>query len=314
LISVDDAGYTWEADPRHAEILARGLQKAVTTPRERTKADTRKLVSASFAAAAAGDDVRLADVLGKKFDDDPEDDENPLLDSERAFLYRSLTMRGAFLSLDRPDISYACKELARTMSAPRESCWQQLKRFGRYLLGFPRLVYRYAWSKPSTVLRVETDSDYAGCHLSRKSTSAYCMFWGKGWVKHSSKNQTTIATSTQEAEFYSVTGAAAAAIGVQSLLADLGVTVHVELHSDASAGIALSIRLGLGRAKHIAVQWLWLQKFVQNKEGKVLKISTKVNTSDLGTKVLDLPRVLFLLQLMGFRKMEGSHPCALKAA
>ena len=52
-------------------------------------------------------------------------------------LYRSMVMRGAYLAQDRADIQFACKELARRMSAPTQDDWAALKRLVRYVLGLP---------------------------------------------------------------------------------------------------------------------------------------------------------------------------------
>ena len=61
----------------------------------------------------------------------------------QAFAVRSVTMRAQYLALDRQDVQYASKELARCMQAPSTQSWQALKRLGRYLKGKPRLVWRY---------------------------------------------------------------------------------------------------------------------------------------------------------------------------
>ena len=48
--------------------------------------------------------------------------------------------RANCLSNDRPDIQFAVKKLATSMSNPTNRNWQELKRLGRYLKGKPRLV------------------------------------------------------------------------------------------------------------------------------------------------------------------------------
>ena len=53
---------------------------------------------------------------------------------QMATLYRAITTRGIYLSQDRSDIQYAVKETSRSMSSPRKSDWERLKRIGRYLL------------------------------------------------------------------------------------------------------------------------------------------------------------------------------------
>ena len=47
--------------------------------------------------------------------------------------FRSMCMRANYLAEDRPDVGFACKEIARLMSEPCEAAWEKLKRLGRYL-------------------------------------------------------------------------------------------------------------------------------------------------------------------------------------
>ena len=61
-----------------------------------------------------------------------------ILEGEQATLFRSGTMRCAYLAQDRADISEAIKCLARGMSKPRAGDMMQLKRVARYLKGVPR--------------------------------------------------------------------------------------------------------------------------------------------------------------------------------
>ena len=110
IISVEEGGYTYEPDARHAEVIIKelGLQEAkpVTTP--------------------VADECHETDEL---------------LDHERFKKYQSICARAHFLALDRMDIQYASKECCKAMSKPTLKDWAKLKRLGRYLVGKPRLVY-----------------------------------------------------------------------------------------------------------------------------------------------------------------------------
>ena len=55
------------------------------------------------------------------------------LGPEHATQYRAIVARLNYLSADRPDLAFAVKEVARTMSKPTEGCWERIKRIGRYL-------------------------------------------------------------------------------------------------------------------------------------------------------------------------------------
>ena len=56
---------------------------------------------------------------------------------EVAFLpvFKSCTMRLQFIALDRPDLQFVSKELARAMASPTQNAWEHLKHVARYLLG-----------------------------------------------------------------------------------------------------------------------------------------------------------------------------------
>ena len=112
--------------------------------------------------------------------------------------------------------------------------------------------------------------------------------------------QSVIALSTAEAEFYALCSAMSAALGLLSLLADFGLEFKINIGMDASAAIAMASRKGLGRTKHLQCQYLWVQKLVSSREVAIKKIHTDDNRSDLLTKHLQAPRILKLLEMLGF--------------
>ena len=69
---------------------------------------------------------------------------------------------------------------------------------------------------------------------------------------------------------------------------------------DATAGIAMLNRQGLGTVKHVATQYLWCQELVQNKEVELRKVPTIENYADLMTKSLAETPMNYLLSRMGF--------------
>ena len=73
-------------------------------------------------------------------DEDIDESEGELLEPSRATAYRSNVARMNYLNIDRPDIAFAVKELARKMSKPSAEDEQRVKRLARYLKGNPRAV------------------------------------------------------------------------------------------------------------------------------------------------------------------------------
>ena len=89
------------------------------------------------------------------------------------------------------------------MSQPTEYSWQALKRVCRFLRSAPRLVYTYPYQETEGV-DVYTDTDWAGCPKTRKSTSGGSVMFGSHLIKHWSSAQTSVALSPGEAEFAGV--------------------------------------------------------------------------------------------------------------
>ena len=93
------------------------------------------------------------------------------LDFERGPKFRRIGARANYLAQDRPDIMYSVKEICRQMSKPTVGGWKRMKRLARYLLAHPRTVIKYAWQRREEEMEGFSDSDWAGCRRSGKSTS-----------------------------------------------------------------------------------------------------------------------------------------------
>ena len=87
--------------------------------------------------------------------------------------YRSWTMRASDLSQDRCELRFAVKELARRMQLPDAKNMQALKRLVRFLKGSPRCSVVYGRQAEQQVVDVFSDSDWAGCVKTRRSTSSH---------------------------------------------------------------------------------------------------------------------------------------------
>ena len=70
--------------------------------------------------------------------------------------------------------------------SPRESDFQDLKRLLRLLKGKPRVLLKFGRQKFADTIHMYVDSDFAGCLLTRCSTSGLVATFGRHTVKASS--------------------------------------------------------------------------------------------------------------------------------
>ena len=234
-------------------------------------------------------------------DSTPEAPELRPLDREEMRRYRSAVARCNYLAQDRFEIAFTTKELCRAMSKPTASDAKAVTRLCRFLKGLPRLVQRIPFADcPPSNIEVFVDSDWAGCRRSRKSTSGGVVLFGGAAVKGWSSNQSVIALSSGEAEYYAALKGASCALGFKAMLADLGIESKITLYTDSSAARGIIHRAGLGKLRHLETGYLWLQAAVKSKRLQVRKVLGTENPADLFTKhlaIADMWRHLETLQI-----------------
>ena len=104
--------------------------------------------------------------------------------------------------------------------------------------------------------------------------------------------------SSAEAEYYAMVEGAVKAIGLKSMLKELGMQHDepVTLLSDSSAARAFAARRGVGRMRHMETRMLWLQLEVQQQRIRLGRVWGKENPADLMTKYLSEKEVRQHLQ------------------
>ena len=83
-----------------------------------------------------------------------------------------------------------------------------------------------------------------------------------------------VSLSSAESELYAAVKTAPEGLGVQSVAKDLGILCGLNLHLDASATMDLVNRRGVGKAKHVDMENLWIQE--ASKSGRF--VTKKVGT------------------------------------
>ena len=151
----------------------------------------------------------------------------------------------------------------------------------------------YKKAKGATFLDAYSDSDWAGDRQTRKSTSGGMICIAGAMIKSWSKNQSVVARSSGEAEFYALNRAITEALGIRALAKDLGYDFKIRMHVDSSAAKSMVSRTGLGKTRHIEVEYLWSQDIMREKFIEVRKILGLLNPADVCTKPLNQLDIAF---------------------
>lgn len=112
--------------------------------------------------------------------------------------YRAVAARSDHSGVFPLDLQFAVQEVCRGMVAPD---WRRVKRIARCLHMVPRAVISIgAESENEDAISAYEDSGWADCRRSRRSTSGGVLTIGAVALKARSSTQSTIATSSGEAE------------------------------------------------------------------------------------------------------------------
>lgn len=149
------------------------------------------------------------------------------LSARESSVFRSFAARANYLALDRCDIQYSTKELCRGMAKPTVGDMKKLKRLGRYLLGVPRVVSEFKFQGACHEFTAHSDSDWAGCRRTARSTSSRVIKRGAHLVKSWSLTQKFVTLSSAEAELMAAVKATAETIGMTQLAESWGCTSQV---------------------------------------------------------------------------------------
>ncbi len=138
------------------------------------------------------------------------------------------------------------------------------------------------------------------------------MTLGKHVVKHWSYTVAILASSSGEAEYYSLVKGGSVSLGVKPILAELGMTKQgpVQLKTDATAAKGIAQRTGFGKVRHLEVAQLWLQDRVTHREVQIVKVPTTENWADALTKHVSRDGLEKHAEQVELQVREGRHELA----
>ncbi|GJZ79827.1 putative ribonuclease H-like domain-containing protein [Tanacetum coccineum] len=221
-------------------------------------------------------------------------------DAVNVHLYRSMIGSLMYLTASRPDIMFAVSACSRHQVTPLTSNLNAVKKIFKYLKGQPKLGLWYPRDSPF-VLEAYSDSDYAGSHGDRKSTTGGCQFLGRRLISWQCKKQTIVATSSTEAEYVAAANCCGQVLWIQNQMLDYGFNfMNTNFFIDNQSTICIVKNpVFHQRTKHIEIRHHFIRDANEKNLIQVLKIHTDENVADLLTKAFDGPRFNYLVVHIG---------------
>ena len=240
--------------------------------------------------------------------------DSPTTDEEKEemlkFPYRQAV--GSLLWLaggTRPDISYAVSQVAKFSSNPGIKHWKAIVKIFRYLQGTINLGIQFSLS---TVLNKDVngvitgyvDSDHGRCVDTRRSVTGYLFIMSNGPISWQSKQQTSVALSSMEAEYMALSAATQEAIWLRMILTDFDNNFNdsIVIYEDNQSCIDYSNNpVQFKRTKHIDQRYHFVKDQVLLRTILIKKIPTKDNLADVFTKPLEVSQFHYLISQFLYR-------------
>ncbi|KAL7291669.1 hypothetical protein TKK_0014705 [Trichogramma kaykai] len=211
-----------------------------------------------------------------------------------------------YLSIEtRPDITHAVSYLSQFNSCYGKDHWTAAKLVFRYLKGTSKLKLTYLRSEEELI--GFADADWGSDITDRNSYSGYMFSLSNSAVSRCSKKQKSVALSSTEAEYMSLSNAAEEAIFLSNLPKELGfddlsrITVY---NDNQSAAKLASNPVFHARSKHIDIRAHFIREVLKKRKFYLKYLSTEEMTADILTKALPKAKVDYCVKGLGLLCQE----------
>jgi len=209
----------------------------------------------------------------------------PLSDSTQ---YRHLVGRLIYLTITRPDLSYAVHILSQFMQNPREERMDAAKRVLRYLKGSPGQGILLQHNSNLQVYAF-CDSDWGACPITRRSLTGFLVTLGGSPVAWKTKKQGTVSLSSAEAEYRAMATATSELIWIKAFLAAMGVFLDkpMQLFCDNQAALHIAKNpVFHERTKRIEIDCHFVRDRLLSGDLVTKYVPSKYQVADIFTKAL----------------------------
>lgn len=212
-------------------------------------------------------------------------------------MYRRLVGSLVYLTITRPDISFAVNLLSQFMASPRHLHLAAAKRILRYLSGTSHRGIFFPTGSSLTLVAY-SDADWAGCPDTRRSTTGWCVYLGNALISWKCKKQERVSKSSTEAEYRAMSATCSEITWLRGLLSELGYPQSdpTLLHGDNTSAIQIVANpIYHERTKHIEVDCHSIRESFDNGVISLPHVSTDQQIADILTKPLSGARHQFFV-------------------
>ena len=134
-------------------------------------------------------------------------------------VYRRAIGKLLYLTNTRPDINFAVVfKSIRSISKYTSSSSSQPGSEIRKGVAYSRLVFP---DESNMKLNAFSDSDWASCNFTRRSTTRFCIYMGAALISWKTKKQSTVSRSSSEAKYCALASSACELQWIKTLLQEL---------------------------------------------------------------------------------------------
>ena len=201
----------------------------------------------------------------------------------------------------RPDLAYAVSTISKFNNNYDETHWSAVKRVIKYLKGTRdiKLIF-LKQTKPD--LEGYSDASWATDPEDARSVTGYIFLMQGGAISWNCKRQSTVATSSTEAEYQALAAATQELIWLRGLTIELVMqesTPHV-IHCDNKGAIDLATNTHFSpRTKHVKVKHHFIKEKIDQKEIQVLFTSSETMLAEALTKPVSSSKLKAFLHHAG---------------
>lgn len=215
--------------------------------------------------------------------------------------YRLLVERLLYLTITRPEITYAVHILSQFIQKPRVRHWEVAIWIVKYLKTKIGLGILFPKNNEELKLTGYCDTDWASFPTTRKSITGYFITFAGAPIVWKSKKQATISRSSTESEYRAMTSTVSELIWLKVLFhflkVDTGTTL---LYSDSKFALQTAANpIFHDRTKHIDVDCHFVREKIQRGDITMTYIPTCEQLDDIFTKALGQKQFKYLASKMG---------------